>query len=164
MKSSKGQIFTTDFVLAVTVLLFILVISTASFGLIQNSLNQEESYSEMQEKALTASEALVSGKGDPELWEALPEFLLDSIGIADERNVLDEKKIDRLIELYPDKYDEIKNILGLQKYDFYFTVNEMDHTEIKAFGQNPEGKEKIVIQRYVLLNGKTSLLELGVYK
>ena len=47
MLNNKGQIFTTDLLVGLTVLLFVLVISTSSFGLIQNSLNQEEFYGEM---------------------------------------------------------------------------------------------------------------------
>ncbi|MBU2100134.1 hypothetical protein KKB11_02800 [Candidatus Micrarchaeota archaeon] len=111
MKNCKGQIFTTDFVFAVVVLLFILVISTTSFGLIQNALNEEEFYFEMQEKALNASQALVSTSGDPNTWELLSDLNVNSIGLAKERNVLDKTKIDKLIDLNSTNYEDIKEIL-----------------------------------------------------
>lgn len=165
MKNSKGQIFTTDLIVALTALLFILVISVSSFGLIQNSLNEEEFYSEMQEKTLNASQALVSTPGDPDSWELMNDLNVNSIGIAKERNVLDEKKIDKLIDLNQSSYSEIKEILGLGKYDFYFKVTEMNSaSEIKFFGVMPGPETKaVVIERFVLLNGVERKLVLGVF-
>ena len=164
MKNSKGQIFTTDLIVAVTVLLFILVISSTSFGLIQNALNEEEFYSEMQEKALNASEVLVSTSGEPNSWELLSELNVNSLGISKERNVLDEEKIDRLIDLNATEYETIKEFLGLSKYEFYFKVTEMNGNSLKEFGTFPSAENTVVVERYVLLNGQERKFVLGVFK
>ncbi len=164
MKNSKGQIFTTDLIVAVTVLLFILVVSSTSFGLIQNSLNEEEFYSEMQEKALNASEVLVSTSGDPNSWELLSDLNVNSLGIAKERNVLDEEKIDRLVDLNATEYETIKEILGLSKYEFYFKVTEINGSSVKEFGTFPSTENTVIVERYVLLNGAERKLILGVFK
>ncbi|MBU2476956.1 hypothetical protein KKG83_05790 [Candidatus Micrarchaeota archaeon] len=165
MKNCKGQIFTTDFVFAVVVLLFILVISTTSFGLIQNALNEEEFYFEMQEKAFNASQALVSTQGDPNSWELLSDLNVNSLGLAKERNVIDEGKLQRLVDLNSTNYQEIKEILGLGKYEFYFRLTSMQGQTVKEFGTFPGTEEKvIVIERYVLLNGEERKFLLGVFK
>jgi hypothetical protein len=154
-----------DFVVGFTIIIFILVSSVTVFGLIQNSLNEEESYFEMQEKAINASQALVSTPGEPNTWEFLDELNVNSIGLAKERNVLDENKINKLIDLNSTKYQEIKQLLGLQKYDFYFKVTEMNGKTLKEFGVFP-GKENktTVIERYIILNEKERKFLLGVFK
>lgn len=166
MLNNKGQIFATDLIVGLTVLLFVLVISTTSFGLIQNSLNQEEFYGEMQEKALTASEILVADSGQPNNWEMLSELNdINSFGLAKERNILDENKVDTLIDWNASKYTEIKEVLGLQKYEFYFKIEEMNGQMAKEFGTFPGTEEKtIVIERYVLFEGKERKFVLGVFK
>ena len=165
LKNCKGQIFTMDLVVAVTVLLFILVISMTSFGLIQNALNEEEFYFEMQEKALNASQALVSTSGDPNTWELLSDLNVNSIGLAKERNVLDKTKIDKLIDLNSTNYEDIKEILGLAKYNFYFKITTINGQTVKEFGTFPGSQNKtIVIERYVLLNGEERKLLLGVFE
>ncbi len=149
MKNNKGQIFTTDLITALTVFLFILMISTASTGLTENSLNQEEKYFEMQEKALNASSVLILTKGEPENWTSLETSQINSIGLAEERNTINKNKINDLIENR--NYNEIKEILGLQKYDFYFKITELNGQTIKEFGTAPENEKKtIVIERYIL--------------
>lgn len=165
MLNNKGQIFTTDLAVALTVLLFILVISAASFGLIQNSLNTEEFYSEMQEKAVNASQVLVTTEGKPDVWPMTNNLDgIDSIGLAKENNVLDENKVQTLVDWNALKYEEIKEVLGLQKYDFYFRVEEMNGQTVKEFGIMPEEQKTIVIERYVLFEGKERKFILGVFK
>ncbi len=165
MKNCKGQVFTTDFIVSFTALIFILVISFSSFGLIQNSLNEEEYYFEMQEKAVNASQILISTSGQPNSWETLNDLNINSIGLAKERNILDENKVNKLIDLNAAKYNEIKEILGLQKYDFYFKVTSMNDQPLKQFGVFPSAENKtIVIERYVLLNEKERKFIFGVFK
>lgn len=166
MLNNKGQIFTTDLIVALTVLLFILVISATSFGLIQNSLNEEEFYAEMQEKAVNASQVLVATKGNPDSWVKLNDLTgINSIGLAKENNVLDENKVDTLVDWNALKYEEIKEVLGLQKYDFYFKITEMDEHTVREFGILPGAEEKtILVERYILFQGTERKFILGVFK
>lgn len=165
MKNCKGQVFTTDFIVSFTALIFILVISFSSFGLIQNSLNEEEFYSEMQEKAINATQVLISTSGEPNSWEKLNDLNVNSIGLAKERNVLDESKVNKLIDLNLDNYQEIKEILGLQKYDFYFKITSMNNQSLKEFGVFPSAENKTtVIERYILFNEEEAKFVLGVFK
>jgi len=165
LKNFKGQIFTTDFIFAATIFLFILVISITSFGLIQNSLSQEEFFGEMQEKAVNASQILISTQGTPNSWELSESLAIDSIGITKERNIIDELKFKKLIEWNSSNYEEVKDLLGLGKYNFYFKLTEMNGKIIEESGVFPSDSDKtIVIERYVLFEGEEKKFLLGVFE
>ena len=127
MSTSRGQVWSMDFVIGLFTLSVVLMFSI----LIWNSLAMQAAltskYTRMGASAYFASESLLATPGEPESWEMLPHIdgNVSAIGLVNGRNELNRMKIDKLVAENDTSYYTIKARLGLQQYEFGMQVTDL---------------------------------------
>lgn len=165
--NSKGQIFTIDLIIGITVLIFILTVSIIFSSNLGIRVNEFETGAEMKEIANFATNQLLYSPGDPADWENLGSLEnVSAIGLAEENNLLNLQKVQTFTGSYPSDYNAIKNLLGLSKYDFYLSIERVsDKQQLYSFGiATPADATVVYNERIALLDGKEVFVKTEVYK
>jgi len=158
LKNQKGQIFTTDLLMASTVFLFILVLSIVYSNHVALRVYSWEKANERESAALLASRALVLSKGEPSNWEMLPLEDINSIGLVDSKNVLSVEKLQRLVDLNALHYQEAKALIGLAKYNALITVSDLNSQLLAEFGIAPDKNSEVSSFTRLALEGNRIVL------
>lgn len=166
MLNGKGQIFSTDLMFASIVFLFILILSITYSSEVANRIVFLEADYARDNSALNAANALLLPKGNPGNWENLPDLNnVSAIGIARTRNEIHEKKLQRLVDLNANNYNGVKELLGLQKYDFKISVLRLQNRQSLAeFGLEPGSEDEVsAVNRIAYYNGEEVIVRLKVF-
>ena len=100
--TKKGQGWTLDFFASAIVISFLLLVAILSWNFLVIRWNNIQQYNELQTAAVFASESLVASGGVPTSWENVAqgnEQSIISLGLVDERNALNNRKLDRMRNL-----------------------------------------------------------------
>lgn len=148
---SRGQIFTTDIVIAVSIFVVALVflISIWNSILLDNAALQR---SDMKLSLLKATDALVKSQGMPAGWNESNVVL---VGLAVWDRTIDARKLASFLAM---DYNKSKSALGVQGYDYYFRLINANVTK----GEYPQG-DAVYTQRKVFYNG-IETIEFTVWK
>lgn len=167
MSSSKGQIYSMDFVFGVVVFLFVLVL----FILLANTTFNRLSYFEEErwrdEAARVAVEQLIESPGYPSHWEqisVLRESNLRSLGLAEERNVISKPKLDRFITESSSNYSFFKRVLGLGRYNTQVLFESLDGTELYEFNEDPPTDQTLsTVSRLAIFDDQIVVVRIYVW-
>jgi len=165
--NSKGQMFSTDFILASIAFLFILTMATISSTEIASRIELIEEGQARDNAAMQAANALLLGEGSPANWENLADLnTVSSLGIARNRNYVDAAKLQRLVDLNSDNYLGVRQLLGLQGYGLKVSVlNMQSNQSLAEFGLEPVGEEKTsAVNRIASYNGTDVIVRVKVFK
>jgi hypothetical protein len=116
----KGQIFTIDFMISVTIFILVLVTIITTWYFIDTHIKEIESRRDMHSISLSVSDALVRSSGHPADWNATN---VQSIGLAKEEYVIDLAKAMGLMSL---NYDEARTIMRLGNYQVYIYMTDIN--------------------------------------
>ncbi|MEK6941884.1 MAG: hypothetical protein AABW85_03440 [archaeon] len=164
--NTRGQIFSTDLIIAGAVFLLIATMTILYSNQMAQNISATETANAREQAAIAAANSLVYSPGTPGNWENYPEITgVESIGIAKTRNEIDSQKLGRIILLSQTNYTEIKDLLGLSKYGFFVSVQNMQNNQpIYQFGTLPLAeKETSTVNRIATLNGSDIILRVQVY-
>jgi len=165
MLNGKGQIFTIDLILAVTLFLFVLTLTLAYSNQVANRVELWEASNERDSSALLASRSLVLSTGEPANWENLNVEEIESIGIVSEYNVIDPEKLSRLEDLNSVGYSESKAALGLAKYDAEILILDLNGNTLNSFGLSPDLESEVSsYTRIALLDGEKVFVKVKVFE
>ncbi|MFH0884325.1 MAG: hypothetical protein V1861_01285 [Candidatus Micrarchaeota archaeon] len=165
--SSKGQIWSTDFMIGVATFMFMLLIFSLAYRMLDLRWNHSSEYRQMQTDALFASEVLMATPGDPSSWELMADLNQSrSLGLCDSRSVLDPQKLSRFVSENSTSYYTIKERLGVQRYELGITVLDLSRDEeLYSFGRFPASlSDSVVLERLGLLNGSPVIIRMEVWK
>ena len=169
IKNLKAQIWSFDFLVATTILVFVLLIFLLSWNDISLRWNSSERYRELKVTALYAADALVTTSGDPKSWQILNLTTqinqTNAIGLANSRCVLNNDKLVALKNYENSSYNAIKEKLGLSRYDMNILITDKyGNNTYYEFGQSVPAREiSAVIERLVILNSSIEVLKLTVW-
>ncbi len=156
--------FSTDAVVAFTVFVGLVTVSIVYATALQNSLNNAEKDYDMKEAALRASNQLLYSKGSPANWEYLASIDdINSIGLVQERSVIDGDKLARLVDLNS-SYSDAKGLFGAGRYNVGITINYLQGGQQAAkFGTDGDGNATVVtVARPAYYNGSSVVVRVGV--
>jgi len=159
-------VFSTDFIVGMLVFLFILSLSVIVSRQAFLQADSFEQYSELRDAASAAASALVVSSGQPSNWEKLPSINdINSVGLAEERNVLSSEKLQRFSDLNSSNYSDLKQLLGLGKFDFFFSVELLQSSQqLYSAGMLPDSNATVVsASRLALLGSDEILVKLEVF-
>ncbi len=158
-KLKKSQIAVTDLFIALfiaTILIIIVIFTWNRYSII---LNEESDYRELQIIAFQTADLLVKSEGDPQNWENNP-LNVDVIGLATKDRNLSAEKVNSFINL---SYNFTLKSLGLELYDFYFQLKDINGTKLAEHGKTP--KNFVVnVQRLVLYENEKAIVEFALWK
>lgn len=150
--------------------MFILLIFLISWNDLSMKWNSSERYRELKTSALYAADSLLTTQGDPKSWEILNLTnsidQIKSIGVVNKRGELNNAKLDSLVVYEDSNYEDIKQKLGLAKYEINIRVmGSNDNITYYVFGEeNPQNnKETAIIERLAVLNDSIRVFKLTVW-
>ncbi|MEM5792350.1 MAG: hypothetical protein QXM68_02430 [Candidatus Aenigmatarchaeota archaeon] len=124
---------------------------------LSQKIDEERRISSMVDSAFLASNILLS-EGAPKYWN---ETHIVSIGLMND-NRLNQTKIYMLNSF---GYYRVKNLLGLDYYDFYFKIYDKSNNTFYEFGKDfSTSIEAVKIKRASIINGKIVFLDLVVWR
>ena len=169
MCNSKAQIFTTDLILASVVFLFILTITIVYSMQVADRVYLLDREHERQVAAQNTANSLLFSQGEPADWHTHRDLnlaVISSIGIVKTRNQIDSAKLQKLQDWNRTRYLEIKDLLGILKYDIRISViDPKSGNSFGEFGLEPEADDKTTaVNRIADYNGQEVIIRLKVFK
>lgn len=167
----RGQLFSFDFILAVSLIIFLLAVTFFVSDATANSINLRERQSELQDLAQSALSQLLESPGTPSNWH-LVEFSnanIKSIGLSSERNRLDPNKTEeffRLANLNSGNYSLMRSILALDASGSNFSLSIYNASQFALYeiSQKPGGMSTVIsMQRLALLSGEPVVVNLKLW-
>ena len=164
----RGQVISTDMLVAFVVFIFIADASILLWETEMMRAGEAEGNRLAEEIARAASSQLLT-PGDPSNWEIieLNETSLHAFGLTSSRNVIDDKKIERIKDMKgnPADYPIIKRALGLECCEVWFGVLYSNGTVIEDFGKRaPKDSPSVSIDRKAMLNSSPVTVRVEVWK
>jgi hypothetical protein len=176
----KGQVSSGEIVLAYFIFFIALTIAISMWVSEIEHIRTNNRFFDFEDAASDIAEKLVRTQGIPTNWD---EDNVATIGLADEPRVLSRQKIKMFINLMneskastdPDcagesNYNCSKSLLGVGKYDFYITIEDLNGTVIRVdnltviAGRYPvDETDKITIMRPSIVNNSIVQLKLTLW-
>jgi hypothetical protein len=152
--------------LAITIFLLIITLTFAVSSNITTRVNFWETENERNETAMHASNSLLLSSGNPSNWQDVNKVSdINAIGLANTRNSINDKKLQKLLDLNASNYANAKELMGLAKYDLYFSVKDINGYLFHEFGLFPDANTEITtIERIALWKEKNIIMKLQVWK
>ncbi len=163
----KGQIFSTDLMIASIVFLFILTTAAVYGNQLANRLYFIEQDSEMRQIGQQAANILLLTTGSPANWQQLSSLEeVNVIGLAEHQNFLSIEKMTQMKTLTSSNYEDLKEVLGLSKFDFKLEVKSLQNNLIvESFGQEPGLESRVVsINRIAIYDSNNVVVRLRVFE
>jgi len=160
----RGQVFATDFIVALSIFLFVLALALVLSNNVNVRASVIEEYNELEEASFNAVNQLILSGGEPINWNQFSDLNeVNSLGLAESRNVLDKNKVEWLVDNNALQYNGVKELLGLSKYELRISLQDLNGTELNKIGMDAdENKQIISVERYVLYDGNLCKIRIGV--
>ncbi len=163
----RGQVWSFDFLFSAALLFMILILYLLIWQHMEAVSKGSMEGSSLLAANLRVSDALVTSPGDPANWSGLGEInesTVDSIGLADERNVLSTRKLERMAALNSTHYEFFKEALGIPTREFQMEVVDLNDNLLYSFGNSSNESETSVLERAALLNGTEVIVVVRVWE
>lgn len=157
MQIRKGQIFTSDSIIALTLFLTLIIISLSLIDRQINNLIEQEERNKAINKAFQIADFLVRTEGYPKNWNSSNVKL---IGLAYPDHVLQTNKINEMSNI---TYEELKIKLKVEPYNFLLTINSTGNNYSIGRMWNENTTLIVVEERSILINDSNSL-ERGIMR
>ena len=154
---NRGQIFSTDFMFALSLFLIGVTMTLVTWRNYEFMLQQQKTQNEILRSAFLVSDIWWS-EGLPNRWN--PSNVV-SIGLMND-NVINTTKLQFLQSL---GYERVKQLLNAQLYEIYFRVSDRENKTLFEFGQPPVQPDFVSkVGRIGILNHSIVLIETMVWK
>lgn len=155
----KGQIFSTDFLIASTVFVLTLSILFVYWEYTSNRIDETNKVNDLIDKAYLVSEIWFR-EGIPKYWNA--SNVID-IGLSNDYR-FNRTKMDSLNDPILG-YKNVTKLIGVGIYDYNFTVYNTTKNIVYTFGQVPSNPNNLVkIKRVGILDGNIVTVEVMVWE
>jgi len=155
---SKGQLFSTDFMIACTVFVLTISILFVYWAYTRNRIEETTLITDMIEKAYLISEIWFR-EGIPEYWNTTNVI---DLGLSNNHR-FNRTKMDSLGNP-PLDYENVTRLIGVELYEYNFTVYNMAKDAVYTFGKTPSTPDNLIkIKRVGILNGKIVIVDVMVW-
>ncbi len=140
------------------VLIFYLLISLNNHI---NAVSEEKTLIKMESNLFNSSNILTLTTGNPSNWQNLDLNQINSIGLVNEKRVLNQSKLNKLASM---DYNKSKEKMLIPQYDYYLKIEQDFQTVFEKGVTITNPKYSISTQRIIELNGKPAKLNLTLFK
>ncbi len=155
---SKGQVFSTDFMIASVVFILAVSILFVYWTYTTNRIDETNLINDMIEKAYLISEIWFR-EGIPKYWDTTNVI---DIGLSNNRR-FNRTKMNSLNDPMLG-YENVTKLIGIEAYEYNFTAYNMTNNVIYTFGQNPSNPDNLIkIKRVGILDGKITTVDVMVW-
>ncbi len=150
----KGQLFSSDLVLSIFIFLIVFAFLSIFTANMVNNIHKDQISRDLELQVIRISDLFVKTSGKPENWEDINPDLVESIGLVNKENIIDEEKLSSFISM---NYTKSKKILGLEDTDYFFRLENNTKGELG-------GEIRIVSKRLVIYDNSIALMEIVLWK
>ncbi len=158
VKRRKAQVWSLDFATSFVIFMLVLIPLFFIWSYVNTQNQQQLIFDDLENTALSVSDALVRTKGLPEDWNPSD---VSVIGLASEENVLNATKVSYLLAMGSADYNMTRNILT-GGYDFFFNLTDLNGTSYGTIGSKAENRMVVPLERYCLYNDRIAKLEFSL--
>jgi hypothetical protein len=162
MMNNKGQFFSPDLIIALLIFIIILAFFSVVSSAIAVQIDLYYTKNSLEEFSHAVTSPLVSFSGEPFDWENESLVDINFFGLVSEKNVLDQRKIERFVSLLDSDYDSVREKLGLGKYDFQLNIVDSNGSTIFSGGQISENYLSKITQSRIASYKDRQVLVTGV--
>ncbi len=166
--NKKTQLIAIDLIIAVTIFVFIIVITIFPlWNIYEVKLNERVDKTKMELKSFQVADKLIKTPGIPNGWETLEdEDGIISLGLAMRNKEILKEKSEKFTQL---SEETIKTKLKIKEYNFYFLLKDLNNNEIGSRGSIPQNPKTVFsIKDYVLYNDngvkQDAVMEIKIWK
>lgn len=142
---SKGQIITSDLILAVTLLTILVIYLGGAIDRSIEKFSESIQLHDLELNAVRISDMLVRTSGSPDNWEDNPNSAI-AIGLSSSDRKISYGKLSAFSNL---DYQTAKSVMGVSGYEFYFRLVSGGTEK----GLLPAGEKSVRVKRIVSYNG-----------
>jgi hypothetical protein len=140
---SKAQAISSDFMLAMILVMIIISTAAASWDRAIYLIGEKNGRIESRRLGMAVCDLLVRSPGVPSDWNSTNVYTL---GLVDRQNVLNKNKINEFTSLPKSK---IQELLGIRGFDFSLRVRAVNGTVLFDYGNNPTLLQDIIVIRRI---------------
>ena len=156
---SKGQTFSTDFIIACTIFILAVAILLIYWRYTNIKISETNLINDMTEKAYLISEIWFRD-GIPKYWN---ESDVIDIGLSNNHR-FNRTKMDTLSDPFLG-YQNVSRKIGIEIYDYNFTVFNSTKNVVYTFGLNPTNPDNLIkVKRVGILDGDIVVVEVMVWQ
>ncbi len=164
----KGQILSTEIILALSLFMGSIVVFILAWGYISSSYFSEQADRQMQVALIGISDAAVLTPGDPADWETNARENASSFGFASSRNIISAQKLSALQSLNTSYYDRVRERMGAGRFELYLEVRDTAGNSLYRFGKqagiSTNSTAALSIDRLALLNDSLATLRIQLWR
>ena len=154
---TKGQIFSVDFMFALSLFLTGLTIVLFFWSYVNTQISESKTYEEMSSICYSISDIWFN-EGYPEFWNPNNVVVL---GLSNNKRI-NQTKLNYLSIL---GYEKVKRLVGAQLYELYFRVYDENNVTLFSFPSEEPQNERIAFRakRLGILNSTPVVIETVVW-
>jgi hypothetical protein len=164
----RGQIFSTELMVSISVFLGALIAFLFVWNSMHGNYAEEQSDARMQVALIGISDAAVMSPGNPADWDITAGENASSFGFAVERGVLSPSKLYSMQGYFAANYSDMKYKMGAGGYELFVEVKDTLGNQLYAFGSRaPEGNSSISAlgtDRLALIGGELAKVHVEVWR
>jgi len=169
LKHQKGQMLSTEIVLAMVLFMASLTAFLFTWNSISSTYSQELQQRQLQVALTSISDQMVLSTGDPQDWEFSTLQDSNSFGLAQSRGILSPQKLSALQTLNASYYDQVREGMGAGRFDLYMeTVDVASGEVLYRFGKMVDRSEiyqaSASIDRLALMNNSMVRLRVQLWE
>ncbi|MFH8080706.1 MAG: hypothetical protein QXO84_02385 [Candidatus Aenigmatarchaeota archaeon] len=149
--STKAQIFSSDFIFASFIFILAISITYYLWMIKMSDLEEEKSLNKITDHARIVSNVWMR-EGIPKYWN--DENVID-LGLHDDGR-LNETKMNYLKNL---SYSKVKSMLGLNEYEFFLRIYDVENRTKFEFGKLEKSKMMVKVKRVSIMEGGIVFIE-----
>ena len=156
MLTNKGQLFSYDFLVAVSIFMLLISIGILYTQQFFSDLGFAKKSKELEKKCLDVSNILLS-EGIPPNWNPSNVKL---VGLATDDS-LNETKVQNLMAM---DVNQVKEMFGIPSYGLRIRVYTLNGTTLLLFGNNASSYNHMaVFKRFTILDEQPVVLEVWIW-
>ncbi len=157
--NNKGQFFSPDLLIAISIFLVILGFFFYSSNSVFSQIDFFEIKKDADEVSHSTMNILVYSPGVPFNWEEKSLADTNLFGLALNRNVISQEKLVALITDLNNSYSQTKSKLGFGRYDFKLQLLDLNGSVLyTSYLDSNNTKLEIIYERTVLFNEQIAVL------
>lgn len=155
---NKTQFFSAELVTSILLFISLVLLIISVWEDKRNEVESNLLLYSLESNSANIAEMLVTSPGKPLNWTV---SYVEQLGLADNYNVLNSKKIENLFYMSLNNYSLVKELLGIPDYDYYLVLEYLNNSIMQSFG-NTTLKKIVTYQENVVLNGVIMRFKVGV--
>ncbi len=157
--SKKAQVGTTDLFIAIFIFIVLMTAILMAWNTYSKRLSESIEYNDIVLNAYYITDVLVKTPGQPHNWTS---DNVEIIGLASNDRNISKSKVQEFTKI---DYDLAKEKFNIERYDFYFQIEDpQGNNLIDPYGLIGIGDNIVRISRLVIYENEPAYLRLTLWK